>query len=1289
MRLLDLHLQAFGPFTDCRLDLSAGREGLHIIHGPNEAGKSSALRALHGLLFGIPERTRDDFIHGSRDLRIGARLRASDGHEWQGYRRKGRKNTLLAPDGSADNSSMAEDQLQAMLGGVDAETFRRLFGIDHQTLVSGGEELLAERGAAADALFGAGMGRLNLRGLAQQLDSEANALFRPQATKKPLLNQELARHRELERDLKTAGLTARDWAEAEQRLNEARQELDQLAQDILHAETRRSQLERVRRTQPRLARLDELKAQLAALADVPILPEDFSQRRQQAERQLQDSAVQRATLETRLARLRQQIAEQPVDDRLLAEAEAIEALTEALGGFRKAARDRPGLLAERDTERDQAARILAMARPDLPLEQAETLRPLLARQRATQQLAAEGARLKTAATLAQKSLRDLEQQLAQREAHLAACPAPPPTEALEDAVTAARRAGDLDRHIAEVTDEQVNTQRQAERSLAAAGFWPHDLSALCRAALPSEAQIQTFIEREQDLAQQAERIANALSDTRAEQARSSERLRALQLGGEIPTEAQLAEARAQREALWQCIKTSCFSGKNTAGDAGGDAGGDVGGDVGADTVNNPVKDTSTDTGNTPAPPDAEGGKAPLPERFETSQGAADRIADRLRREAANVHEQASIQARLEQTQAEEAKLVRESSACDAKAAALDQQWQALWAVLDSKPATPAAMRDWRALVRPLIEQAEQRENLAHRLDALKQERSRLIQRLAQSLERVGEHSDLPAAADSDELDNQELEDPSDPASASQACLGPLLQQTERALTKLQKKAREHASLRDACQEQRVRQQQLHADSTAADQQLADWQARWQVLLAELKLPGARDAEAVAEDFERLSELFAALDRHAGLNARIQAIDADARAFAHSARALLARLTSALPEGAAQAVPEAKPEPTLEIEREPELEPALAELRQRLARERAARSRRDELNSQHQQAEQDMARIEDAQAGARAALQALCEIAGCSAAEDLPDIEARARQQQECQSELTVVQAELREAGDGRPLTDLRTEAQALAGDALSAELIALEQQLSMDLRPRERAAIEHKLCAQQVLAAMDGSAQAADLATQVAQSRARIKRLARQWLERRFAAHLLQDARDRFAERHRDPLLPLIARYFAQLTESAFSAVEIDFDQGDPPVLVARRASGERLGVDALSTGTRDQLYLALRLATLEQRASRAEPLPLIVDDILVQFDDRRSRATLSALAEFSAHTQVILFTHHRYVVEQAQALKSDIQSVAASGMPEQTPGQIPEQTSVKMAQADAMARIFVHDLCASRSRDG
>jgi uncharacterized protein YhaN len=98
-------------------------------------------------------------------------------------------------------------------------------------------------------------------------------------------------------------------------------------------------------------------------------------------------------------------------------------------------------------------------------------------------------------------------------------------------------------------------------------------------------------------------------------------------------------------------------------------------------------------------------------------------------------------------------------------------------------------------------------------------------------------------------------------------------------------------------------------------------------------------------------------------------------------------------------------------------------------------------------------------------------------------------------------------------------------------------------------------------------------------------------------------------------------------------------DKGEP-ILVGVRPNNSRLSVEKMSSGTRDQLFLALRLATLEWRLEKNEPMPFIVDDILINFDDDRSKATLKVLADLSKKNQVILFTHHRQIVEEAKTIK-------------------------------------------------
>jgi uncharacterized protein YhaN len=121
-------------------------------------------------------------------------------------------------------------------------------------------------------------------------------------------------------------------------------------------------------------------------------------------------------------------------------------------------------------------------------------------------------------------------------------------------------------------------------------------------------------------------------------------------------------------------------------------------------------------------------------------------------------------------------------------------------------------------------------------------------------------------------------------------------------------------------------------------------------------------------------------------------------------------------------------------------------------------------------------------------------------------------------------------------------------------------------------------------------------------------------------------------------LLDAASLHFARLTRGMFTRVEFK-DAQRKELVVVRAGAGVESTLDpqALSDGTRDQLWLALRLALIEPHLS-AKRLPLVLDDILVHFDPARTTAALEALAEIARHTQVILFTHHPHVVELAHA---------------------------------------------------
>ena len=130
MKLARLLLQAFGPFTDQTLDFAASPANLHLIFGPNEAGKSAALRAITDLRFGIHPRSPDDFIHPTGQLRIAGLFIDDHGEPLGLIRRKGRGSTLSRFDTSTNQPDPALPVLRehelALTGGVERGEFEAM-----------------------------------------------------------------------------------------------------------------------------------------------------------------------------------------------------------------------------------------------------------------------------------------------------------------------------------------------------------------------------------------------------------------------------------------------------------------------------------------------------------------------------------------------------------------------------------------------------------------------------------------------------------------------------------------------------------------------------------------------------------------------------------------------------------------------------------------------------------------------------------------------------------------------------------------------------------------------------------------------------------------------------------------------------------------------------------------------------------------------------------------------------------------------------------------------------------
>jgi uncharacterized protein YhaN len=227
--------------------------------------------------------------------------------------------------------------------------------------------------------------------------------------------------------------------------------------------------------------------------------------------------------------------------------------------------------------------------------------------------------------------------------------------------------------------------------------------------------------------------------------------------------------------------------------------------------------------------------------------------------------------------------------------------------------------------------------------------------------------------------------------------------------------------------------------------------------------------------------------------------------------------------------------------------------------------------------------------------------------------------------------------DGHSEDSLRAELANFDPDQAEATLMALSgDDDRLDQEDREVFAAHDRKLRERALWELGVGAEVA--LQQRRSAEAELAMAAREWAILKLGALLIgRVVEDRRASQH-DPLIARANTLFSTLTGNAFSRLGQEFDDQDVPRLVGQRNSGKPVPVAGMSDGTRDQLYLALRLAYLEDYASRCEPAPFIGDDIFTTFDDDRTAHGLAALAAIGERVQPILFTHHTHVVEIARA---------------------------------------------------
>ena len=246
--------------------------------------------------------------------------------------------------------------------------------------------------------------------------------------------------------------------------------------------------------------------------------------------------------------------------------------------------------------------------------------------------------------------------------------------------------------------------------------------------------------------------------------------------------------------------------------------------------------------------------------------------------------------------------------------------------------------------------------------------------------------------------------------------------------------------------------------------------------------------------------------------------------------------------------------------------------------------------------------------------------------------------------LSDVESTLAQIAEGTPFAELEDQIQGVDPDALPGQIQALSHEIEDRLDPEIQQLTEAIGREKNEMAKMDGSDRAAEFQEASQQVLAKIRRLTEHFIRVKLSSKILMDVIESYRTEHQGPILKAASGYFKDITLDSFAGLRTDIDDQGKSILIGVRPDGAWVRVEGMSNGTRDQLYLALRLATLESRLASGNPMPFIVDDILINFDDRRATATLKALADLAEKNQVILFTHHLRIVEIARKMDAEKQ---------------------------------------------
>jgi len=1180
MRITRLDLTRFGRFTDISLDLSA--PGTHVVLGRNEAGKTTAMAAIEQLLYGIPRNTNHAFLHKMPDLRLGALLSDDAGETHEIVRFKKNLNALQDSQGQP----IEEVELARLLYGVAEEVFKSLFSISHQEIVAGGEALLDSDGEVGGALFNANSGTTDLTGVLRQLGERAEKLFKSGGSV-PSLNAAIKEYKASTAAVKELSLSPTNVLELDQQLATAQEAQEALSGERRSLAIRKAVLEQTKTARPALVtRFDALAEMTALQAQGPVVDVALRAQLDQSKSMLQQGDSERRSAEAAISRQNAKLAGLQIDSRFLEQQDKIEKLTIQTGGYEQNEQDTPGLKVKAEALDRELKQLRKKLPSGAPIDKNSRLLLTVDQQERILSLTATQSTLDSDHQHAVLAARQAEQILAEQQTDLAKLEQPADVAAVVTVAARIRRAGDLESTRSELARELADLEASLVGNLASLGLVVANNRAVDALAVPSLEVIRDCGRSAVAHRAALVSIEQTIDDGVTKRAGAESELEQLLRSEQPPTAQDLASSRSRRDQGWQLIRSAWLDGDNDS-----------------------AASLSWTEGR------------PLPEVYEAAVLDADEVADRLRREAEAVEKRASLEALIAVVQGEVSASQASRQALLAQQEVADAEWFALWQPHGVTPAEPAQMEAWRDEFQVCAKQSEQARELDGKIADLDNTISRHRADVLASLTGIGVTVDQA-------LSLLGLLDHADQLAADATAV-----------------AQQFNTITTAVSDSQALLLRQAATVDASNITLRAWQVDWATAVQPLGLtPEALPAEATAV-LAALAAIEAKGKEHEDLVGRISDIKKRSKKFIEGVNAVreavLAAADTAADTDADTAADGGSASATSDDLAEADPAAAIKLLGRRLSQAKEEETKRITTTEERETQEQAVDQATQTVTQAQALMGQLVESAGVADEAALLAAIIRSERLAELDQVIRAAEDTLRQQA-GKSIEQIKADASELEGVEIEPELQQIDTELlQLDESLKNKQITLGEL--QNQRAQIDTSGAAADQIDKAQQSLAQVGEYAEEYVRTMLAKLLLEEEVARYRDDNQGPLLERARSLFRGLTLGRYIGLDTDTDNNGNPLLFARNADDRLLEVAALSTGTRDQLYLALRLAALEHFMARRGPLPLLLDDLFVHFDDERTKAGLVALDSLADTTQVLLFTHHAQVAEQAaEVIASD-----------------------------------------------